>query len=216
MLRRALFLGLVLLVAASGCTMSRDGRRGTIITGGVMTATSVLLIRSGETDNDYNGVNDTILDDDWGAYLLGTALLIAGVTVLVGGLASSEEPQVDRSVTYLPSAAASPPPPISSSMYSSSAPGATMELAEPAGTPLAPMPSTAEPTQVVEIERRPVVPLPELPATADVLRLAKQVRSASTHGRCDAAWIMWMDLEKLDATYARALRDGRVMARCAQ
>lgn len=88
MLRHRFVVGLALFVLACGCTMSRGGRRGTIIAGAAMTATSILLIRSGEIDRDHDG-------------------------------------------------------------------------------------------------------------------------------RCDAAWIMWTDLQKLDASYARAMREGPVMVRCA-
>lgn len=202
MLRHVSVLLLVALVG-SGCTMSRDGRRGTIIAGAALTATSVLLISSGANDSDYDGVNETVLDDDWGAYMLGSSLLIAGVGLLVGGVASSEPPEVDRTVTYLP-----PPAPVPVAPVFAPMPGA------PGQTDIAP--NAMAPTQIVAVERAPLVALPELPATADVLRLAKQVRSASAHGRCDAAWIMWMDLQKLDAGSARALRDGPVMVRCAQ
>ncbi len=206
MFRRALVTLLVLVVlvgASTGCTLSREGRRGAIIAGGVTAASSILLIRSGERDRDHNGINETILDDDWGAYMLGSAMFVGGIALLLGGLASREAPEPAPSVTYLPPASAMPvtePPPVTVT---------TTTLAESSTTDNAP-------TQIVEIERVDVVPLPELPATAEVLRLAKQVRSAATHGRCEAAWIMWIDLHKLDAAYARALRDGRVMARCAE
>ncbi len=193
MLRRALIAALVLLVATAGCTnLSREGRRGTIAAGAIISASSIFVIRSGANDSDYDGVNENPLNDDWGAYMAGTGLLLAGLGMLVGGLASSEE-QPDRTVTYMPPVA--PPVPV--------APAYQPMLAAPGAT------------QTVEVERVSLVALPELPATADVLRLAKQVRSASIHGRCDAAWIMWTDLQKLDGTYATALRAGPVMARCA-
>jgi len=173
--------------------MSREGRTGTMLAGAGLTVGSIFVMQSGATDNDHNGVNDTALDDNWGAYFAGSAMMIAGIGVLVAGLTSTEEPAPDRTVTYLPSAASMPMTP----------------------APIAAEPAVGAPEQVVEIEKVPVVALPELPATADVLRLAKQVRSASTHGRCDAAWIMWTDLQRLDAAYARALRDGPVMTGCA-
>lgn len=185
MLRRAPLVALVALVATSGCTMSKQGRSGTIVAGLGISAASMLVIASGANDSNHDGTNETFLNDDWDAYATGTVLLLTGIGVLVAGLASDVEPDP---VTYLPPASA---------------------------YPLPPAPVVVEATRTVEITRVPVVPLPELPATADVLRLAKQVRSASTTGRCDAAWIMWTDLQRLDRAYAIVLRDGPVMARCA-
>jgi hypothetical protein len=175
--------------------MSSGGRRGTMIAGAAMSATSILLIRSGANDSDYDGVNENFLNDDWGAYYLGSALFLAGITTLLVGVASREE-TVDPSVTYHPSAAQ-----IDAQTY---VPAPTFD----------PVPADA-PAQAIELQRLPIVALPERAATDDVVRLAKQVRSAATFSRCEAAWIMWMDLQKLDAGYARALRDGPVMARCA-
>jgi hypothetical protein len=174
--------------------MSSGARRGTMIAGAAMSATSILLIRSGANDSDYDGVNENFLNDDWGAYYLGSALFLAGITTLLLGVASREE-TVDPTVTYHPSSAQ-----IDAQTY---VPAPTFD----------PVPEAA-PTQI-ELERLPIAALPAMPATDDVVRLAKQVRSAATFSRCDAAWIMWMDLQKLDAGYARALRDGPVMARCA-
>jgi hypothetical protein len=191
MLRRASLVLLALLVAGSGCTMSAGARRGTIVTGTVMALGGVLLAQSGQTDNDHDGYNDTVLDDNIFAESAGVLLVAAGVGMLLGGLVAQEEPERAEIAYRVPPVAISAPAPTTFA----SAPGAM---------------------QTMEIERVPLIPLPEVPATADVLRLAKQVRSAASHGRCDAAWIMWMDLERLDASYARALREGPVLARCAQ
>lgn len=195
MFRRASLAVLATLVAGSGCTLSQSGRNGVLVGGAVITAASVLVIRSGANDTDHDGVNDYALNDDWGAYMAGTAMLLGGLGLFVAGLASSAEHEPDR--TYATPVAATPTP-----VWQPPA------AADPANEP-------AAAAQIAGAERVALVALPELPATAEVLRLAKQVRSASSHGRCDAAWIMWMDLQKLDATYARALRDGEVLARCA-
>jgi hypothetical protein len=176
--------------------MSSGARRGTMIAGAAMSATSILLIRSGANDSDHDGVNENFLNDDWGAYYLGSALFLAGITTLLVGVASREE-TLEASVTYHPSAAQ-----IDTQTY---VPAPTFD----------PVPEDAPPAQTVELHRRPIAALPEMAATDDVVRLAKQVRSAATFSRCEAAWIMWIDLQKLDAGYARALRDGPVMARCA-
>ena len=88
---------------------------------------------------------------------------------------------------------------------------------EPAPTPPEPAATEApEPTRGVIVERVPAKPLPDMRTSAAAERLARQVRSASTHGHCEVAWIMWADLEKLDPSYARAVRDGPVMARCVE
>ncbi len=55
-------------------------------------------------------------------------------------------------------------------------------------------------------ERVPAIPLPDLATTDTAHRLARQLRSASMHGHCDVAWIMWRDLEKLPQSVVRADR----------
>lgn len=72
-------------------------------------------------------------------------------------------------------------------------------------------PSFAPPGAVVS-----KTPLPEIAVTFEVLQLAKQIRAAAAHGHCDAALSTWARVVELDAGYATALRDGPVLAACAQ
>lgn len=190
---RASALVLAAVLASSGCTMSASSRRTVTLAGVATSLGGVLVMRAGANDSDGNGVNDTVLNDDFRKYYAGSLMFVVGIAAVLGALTSREPSEPAPVLAYVP------PPPLPDTTFAQ----------PPDAAPAAPE------APIVTVERVPVVPLPELPATAAVLRLAKQVRSASTHGRCDAAWIMWLDLERLDAGYARALRDGPVMTRCA-
>ena len=194
MLPRASICLLSIVFAASGCATTPQARAVSLLGGAALAVGGVLVVQSGAVDADHNGKNEFILDDNLGAYAAGSLMVVAGAAAVLGALVS-HEPAEPAPVVYArtpaPTVWATPSMPEASVMVPDVAPSIT-------------------------VERVPVVPLPELPATESVLRLAKQVRSAASHGRCDAAWIMWMDLEKLDRVYARGLRDSRVMANCAQ
>jgi hypothetical protein len=183
MARHALLL--ITILATTGCTMSKAGRRGTIVTGVATAALGGFVISTGgPVDSDGNGVNDTVLNDNWGAYDLGSALFLAGLAIIVAAGASREPVEPAATAPTAPT-----PPVFAPASELLGPPGAGLEMLRPR--------------------------LPELPATAEVIQLAKQIRSASANGHCDAVWTMWIDLEKLDADFARALREGPVMARCA-
>lgn len=189
MMPRATGCLLALTVATTGCTMSSSSRKATMLAGAGLGIAGVVVIRSGEIDRDRDGVNETVLDDDWGAYYTGSLLLLAGAAAVLGALASREP--TDEAPAPGPLVVAAPPAP-------SAAP-----------------PDPEPPPQVV-VERRPAVPLPALPTSEAAHRLARQLRSAATFDRCEVAWIMWADLERLDPIYARAVRDGPVMEPCAR
>lgn len=204
--RAGVFL-LATMVAGAGCTMSASSRRATMMAGGALALGGIVVIRSGAVDSNANGVNETWLNDDLGAYQMGSVLLLAGMAAFLGALASRAPDETD-----VP-AVAPPPAPTTTTLAPPSTPTTTLEPAtppEPAET------EAPEPTRGVIVERVPAVPLPEMRTSVAAERLARQVRSASTHGHCEVAWIMWADLEKLDPSYARAVRDGPVMARCVE
>lgn len=187
--------GLLVLVTvfATGCTMTTSSRRTLLVAGAGLTVGGIVVGRAGVVDSDGNGQNDTHLNDDFRLYYASSVMVLSGLVVMLAALASQEpvEPPIvlDTNATTF---ARSP------------------SISEPAPDL---QPSVPQPT--VTIERTPAIPLPDLATTDPAHRLARQLRSASMHGHCDVAWIMWRDLEKLDADYARAVRDGPVMARCA-
>ncbi len=197
---------LLAIVATTGCTMSQGSRR-TLIGGGAASAIAgALLVNSGSVDADHNGVNDTWLDDDLGAYFLGSMLFIAGVSMFIGGLASQESEETVPPQTELVTRQ-----PIVAPMV------APAEVAPTEVAPTEVAPTLVGPiTRPRVITHTPAVQLPEVPTTDEAVLLARKIRSATTYHHCDVAWILWRDLEKLDAAYARALRDGPVMLGCAE
>ena len=83
----------VLATTSSACTMSSNGRRATIAGGIATSLAGGLVFSMGEVDADHNGVNENPLDDNLGLYFLGTAMVIAGVGMLIGGVAADTTPE---------------------------------------------------------------------------------------------------------------------------
>lgn len=204
-MRRLLPLALTATLL-SACTMTPQARTGTILGGVAMGAAGMVAMSMGPVDSDNNGSNDYILNDNLGAYMLGSMLITGGIALLIAGLTASErEP-----------ARAHPP---LDPRYAMQAPAAPVAYGAPPSTAMgmsmsmrAPEPAFAPPG-AFEVDTDSAR-LPELPATPEVLRIAKQVRLATANGRCDHAWSMWTQLSTLDTSYAVALRHGPVMARC--
>ncbi len=192
------------LAVATGCTMSASSRRGTMAAGAVLTVGGMLLVRASEVDADGDGRNETVLDDDPGMYLPGSLMVISGIVLLLTAFASDTPSEHPAAVVVTPPA---PAPAVSEAPAMPAPEVPALEV---------PAPEVGKPPHETTVQRIPAAPLPEIPASPEVDALARKVRSASAYGHCDAAWIMWTDLAKLDPAYARALRDGQVMARCVE
>jgi hypothetical protein len=199
MLRSTALVALLATVTATGgCAHGRGS--GALTVGGVIAGAGLLLaVVPVPVDADHNGVNDTALDDHVLGFYPGLLVVGLGAAIMVmGGVEYDSEPKVTPlSVQTQIGAkslalAAAPPPSVATSVALAT---------EPSGAPPA----------IVERRR-----LPELPASTDTLRLAKQVRTATDHGQCEAAWIMWNQLLVSDASYAEALRTSSAMAGCAR
>ena len=102
----------VLATTSSACTMSSNGRRATIAGGIATSLAGGLVFSMGEVDADHNGVNENPLDDNLGLYFLGTAMVIAGVGMLIGGVAAAPQqlgpPGYVEQPTALPELPATP------------------------------------------------------------------------------------------------------------
>jgi hypothetical protein len=88
MIRLAAVLAVIAMTSA--CTMSSNGRRATIAGGVATTLAGGLVYSMAPVDADHDGINQNPLDDNLGAYMLGTAMIICGVGMLVGGIAADE------------------------------------------------------------------------------------------------------------------------------
>lgn len=84
-------LACAVLVASTGCRVSPAGKTATIVSGIGLGVVGGVVMSQGPVDSDGDGTNEWFLNDNLGAYLGGTVLLIAGLALLGGGLAAEVE-----------------------------------------------------------------------------------------------------------------------------
>ena len=179
------------LVSVSACTLNKQSRPIAIGAGVAMIVAGAGLVLSdhvGSDDDDVAGVllKTSLLNP---RLVWGMALVSGGSSFLLSGLRSADDERL---------ASKNPPRPAPLVEATASATSdAMIEGPQLAATPPAPRAA-----------------LPELPATPEVLRLAQQIRSAATRGKCNHAWTMWSTLQARDAAYADALADSAAMSVC--
>lgn len=90
---------LLLVTSLTACTMGASGKGALIAAGAGTMILGGMMISAGGRDLDHNGTNENVFDDDWGAYLGGTALFLLGTAILAGGVSArvpTEETPVIR------------------------------------------------------------------------------------------------------------------------
>jgi hypothetical protein len=86
-----------LLATTSACRMSGSARTALVVSGAAVAVGGVAVAQSGAVDSDNNGTNDYAINDDFGKYALGSALVLGGLAmVLTGVTAQSPAPDEAR------------------------------------------------------------------------------------------------------------------------
>src|SRR5436190_18487922 len=85
MIRHAAVLAL-LATTTSACSMTTQGKTGTVLGGVATTAVGALVYSQGPVDSDGDGINENPLNDNLGAYMLGSVLVAVGLGLVIGGL----------------------------------------------------------------------------------------------------------------------------------
>jgi len=97
---------LALAATTSACTMSREAKTGTILGGVATTAVGALVYSQGPVDSDMDGINENPLNDNLGAYMLGSVLVAVGLGLVIGGLAAPTPSEEDKptlpTTAYMP------------------------------------------------------------------------------------------------------------------
>src|SRR5690606_23919723 len=80
MLRRLVVI--LALVSVTACTIPKQARPAAVIGGAVMVVAGLVIAAPEPVDSDGDGINFTLLNDDWSGFWPGTLLYVVGATLM--------------------------------------------------------------------------------------------------------------------------------------
>jgi hypothetical protein len=107
--RRSVLL-CIIVACASGCRLSPGGKTAVIAGGVGASLGGVMWMNQGPVDSDGDGSNEWLLNDNLGAYMGGSVLLMMGLGMLIAGLVADTTEPTPRMFTTAAVMPVAPPP----------------------------------------------------------------------------------------------------------